>query len=289
MGREVAPTPGRPPVEQLAYSSPQVRGTAPAYKRSPWYRRAWDGVVDEISYLPATIRAFPGAYWRTARSGQQISSLSGFTDKFTDTVNPFGGGTHYGPLMGQRDAYDTGGRVGTATGHVENVTMAAAGIYGLGRAAPGLVRSAPGALRNAGSSTWNFLRNEGMIVPTADVVGASESAALAGTGIVGETAAGIEETRRIYSARALARAAQEPGPFHNFPQSFDDVIFSQGRQTVKPGYFRQARPGLSDDSIQYTLPGEVNGEAGIYEIFTRPSTSGRNEVIMHRFFRPNRN
>jgi RHS repeat-associated protein len=94
--------------------------------------------------------------------------------------------------------------------------------------------------------------------------------------------------KRIYSARVLARAAQESGPFHNFPASFDDVIFSSGKRTVVRNFFNQTKRGLSNDSIRYELPGNVNGQKGVYEIFTRPSRSGRTEVITHRFFRPYR-
>ena len=43
---------------------------------------------------------------------------------------------------------------------------------------------------------------------------------------------------------------------------------------------------MSNDSVQYRLPGEINNRSGTYEIFARPSQSGRTEVITHRFFRP---
>lgn len=66
-------------------------------------------------------------------------------------------------------------------------------------------------------------------------------------------------TNKIYSARVLQRMADEPGPFHNFPGSFDETIFSQGAWTVNPGYFNKAKPNLSNDSVLYRLPGEVNG------------------------------
>lgn len=35
-------------------------------------------------------------------------------------------------------------------------------------------------------------------------------------------------SNKIYSSRALQRMADEPGPFHNFPGSFDETVFSQG-------------------------------------------------------------
>ncbi len=93
-------------------------------------------------------------------------------------------------------------------------------------------------------------------------------------------------TNRVYSTRVLVRMADEPGPMHNFPVSFDRTVFEQGTRTVNPGYFRKPEPNLGSGSVQYRLQGEINGRPGVYEIFTRPSTSGRTEMIMHRFFRP---
>jgi hypothetical protein len=82
--------------------------------------------------------------------------------------------------------------------------------------------------------------------------------------------------------------AEEPGPMHNFPGSFDQEIFDNGTRSVNPNFFNKPAPLLSNDSIQYRLPGVINGREGEFQIFTRPSVSGRNEVIMHRFFQPNR-
>lgn len=73
---------------------------------------------------------------------------------------------------------------------------------------------------------------------------------------------------------------------HNFPDSFDDVIFNEGDRTLITDFWRVDRPGLSNDSAHYTLEGSINGRDGIYEIFTRPSNTGQTEVINHRFFRP---
>ncbi len=97
----------------------------------------------------------------------------------------------------------------------------------------------------------------------------------------------VPEPKRIYSARELARRADEPGPFHNFPESFNDDIFKNGKRTKVPNFFNKDKAGLSNDSIQYRLPGTVNGRDGVFEIFTRPSLSGKTEVIIHRFFKPN--
>jgi hypothetical protein len=110
-----------------------------------------------------------------------------------------------------------------------------------------------------------------------------------GTGLVDDAAGAVgREPNRIYSAHELIRRGTDLGPNHNFPESFNDIIFSQGTKTRRPNFFNQAKPGLGADSIQYRMPGVVNGKEGVFEIFTRPSLSGRTEVIMHRFFRPNK-
>ena len=96
----------------------------------------------------------------------------------------------------------------------------------------------------------------------------------------------VTQPNRIYSARELIRRANEPGPFHNFPESFNAHIFQNGTKNITPNFWRTAKPNMSNDSIMYSLPGQVNGRAGVFEIGVRPSASGRTEVIMHRFFNP---
>ncbi|MGH9181870.1 MAG: hypothetical protein ACRDY5_09165, partial [Acidimicrobiales bacterium] len=53
---------------------------------------------------------------------------------------------------------------------------------------------------------------------------------------------------RINSARVLIREAEEAGPFHNIPGSFDDAIYNQGTRTVVPDYFNKPRPLMGNDS-----------------------------------------
>ena len=97
---------------------------------------------------------------------------------------------------------------------------------------------------------------------------------------------------RIYSARELLRRAQEPGPFHNFPESFNDEIFAATRTVISENYVLYTKRGA------ITLPGKPirkNGKIvkrtparvveGTYEISVRPSANGRVETITHRFFR----
>lgn len=108
---------------------------------------------------------------------------------------------------------------------------------------------------------------------------------IAPAGTVQDTAPGAKaEPRRIYSTRELFRRAEEPGPYHNFPGSFDEQIF-QGTRTVTPNYWRVPKAGLSNDGVLYTQRGSINGRPGTFEIGVRPSVSGAVEIIFHRFFR----
>lgn len=102
------------------------------------------------------------------------------------------------------------------------------------------------------------------------------------------TAKVLPDTNKVFSNRVLQRMVDEPGPYHNFPESFDDEIFASGTKTVVPNYYNKPKSTLIDDSLQYRLRGHLNGRSGVYEIFTRPSVSGRTELIMHRFFRPDK-
>jgi hypothetical protein len=62
-----------------------------------------------------------------------------------------------------------------------------------------------------------------------------------------------------YSDRVIARAAEDPGPFHNFPSSFDRQIISHGsRDEFGGGY------------AQYSERGWANDYPGTYEIGTLP-------------------
>ena len=95
-----------------------------------------------------------------------------------------------------------------------------------------------------------------------------------GVAIGARTAVSAGTPNRIFSARVLARSAEEPGPFHNFPSSFDSAIFSGSRLNLSPNY------------TLYSLRGVINGRTGAFEIGVRPSASGRTQVITHRFFNP---
>jgi len=117
-------------------------------------------------------------------------------------------------------------------------------------------------------------------VEVAEALGEAEAA----EGAVAETTEAATQPTRIYSARELIRRAEEPGPFHNFPESFNQQIFDQGTATETSNFWRTAKPNLSNDSIMYKLPGNVNGVDGVFEIGVRPSVSGNTELIMHRFF-----
>jgi RHS repeat-associated protein len=103
---------------------------------------------------------------------------------------------------------------------------------------------------------------------------AEGEAGLAGLGEASPTIE-VNGTRYIYGERVLGRAVAEPGPYHNFPTSFDEGILG-GTRTV-----------VSDSYVEYTLPGTINGVDGVFEIGTRPAPlSDGGELITHRFFQP---
>ncbi|GAA5039038.1 RHS repeat-associated core domain-containing protein [Actinopolymorpha pittospori] len=172
-------------------------------------------------------------------------------------------------------AATTAGRAVSNTARSAATKVAASGA---GKAAASATSKVAQAAKSAGRSFSRAAR------PAAAQT--DDAAAASGASATSAASNAARPPARIFSARVLNRAGEEPGPFHNFPGSFDETIFSSGNRTVNPGYFNKPKPGLSNDSVQYRLPGSLNGRNGVYEIFTRPSLSGRTEVIMHRFFNP---
>ncbi|MCP3660558.1 MAG: hypothetical protein GY830_09710, partial [Bacteroidetes bacterium] len=98
----------------------------------------------------------------------------------------------------------------------------------------------------------------------------------------------VPKTKKIYSSRELLRRKAEPGPYHNFPESLNKTIFEKGERIIKPNFYKDIKPGFSNKGSFYKYPGKVNGKEGFYEIGTRFSSNGKTEVIIHRFFRPNK-
>jgi len=85
--------------------------------------QSWEVLLQMASYVPE-------GYWKTGLSGEQCSSLCGWIDALTDTTNPLGKGTRFGPQYGQAEAYKTGQRVGTGTGLTLNAVITVAGVHG---------------------------------------------------------------------------------------------------------------------------------------------------------------
>jgi len=202
------------------------------------------------------------------------------------------------------------GKVGARAGQAAALLAtagAAAGLVPTAVASSGIVSAvattatfaAPpllaGVAISKGLESYDSFQNGNVI----DGIASAGDAALAGLFAASTLRAGVQQLsaaaesgaaagpNRIYSARVLVRSAEESGPFHNFPESFNQQIFNQGTRTVTPNFWRTPKPGLSNDSVMYRLPGSVNGVEGTFEIGVRPSVSGNTEVIMHRFFRPN--
>jgi hypothetical protein len=84
------------------------------------------------------------------------------------------------------------------------------------------------------------------------------------------------QPKLIESANVLTRAEQEDGPFHQVPAAFEEEILN-GTRTQK-----------SEDYVEYSARGSVNGHEGTYEVGVKPSESGENGTVVHRFFRPDK-
>jgi hypothetical protein len=136
-----------------------------------------------------------------------------------------------------------------------------------------LLTTAPSKVVAVGFSFGLLVCQSGLIDGKAPSTLAAESAVAEGPNI-------------INSARVLMRTAEESGPYHNFPGSFDAQILQQGTRTVTPNFYNVASPLLSNDAVMYELRGSINGVEGTFQIGTRPSVSGNTELIMHRFFSP---
>ncbi|MGH9875749.1 MAG: RHS repeat-associated core domain-containing protein [Pyrinomonadaceae bacterium] len=179
----------------------------------------------------------------------------------------------------------------------QGVTDGFTGIAkGVGNAPAVALNGATGCIFNCGVQGAYFQGSNPLAVPLpfaynnareADYGSASSTGTLLGLGVAGAAVApsaaapsvvpaaeSANATNFIYSSRVLVRSAQESGPYHNFPMSFDSQIVSNGTRTGTSNF------------VMYRQPGTINGRSGVFEIGARPSASGRTEVITHRFFRP---
>ncbi len=130
----------------------------------------WDDIT-------GTLSNFGDAYWETAESGEQISSVSGFTATFIQSINPFGHTIDLGPLYGQTEAYETGQQVGQTAGTAENTILL---VVGTGEFALG----AGALIEGAGSTPIFALAGGGSLVLEGSVaIGLGQGATLAGMGI----------------------------------------------------------------------------------------------------------
>jgi RHS repeat-associated protein len=254
------------------------------------FQRGADFVEDNIDYIAA---------------GALI--VGGIAVMATGVGGPIGAAMIGGALL------SAGGSAGiqkVTTGRVSYREVAVAGIIGAG--AGGLGYGA-GALVSGGSKMAAFGRgalaggvesvaggaaNRGIHGQNAfDPAGMRNDLLLGGGigGVGGRLGSGhappavIEAApTRIYSARVLIRSAEEPGPYHNFPHSFDDQILHGTRTVVSDKYVLYTERGSLGHPGRYDLdpPRPARTIDGTYEIGVRPSDSGRTEVIVHRFFRP---
>jgi hypothetical protein len=151
---------------------------------------------------------------------------------------------------------------------------------GLASAGVGFVTSAV-----APAITTQSLSTATGLFQAGEAAGTETSATIGGL----NEATGQAGPSTIYSVRVMLRsAAKANDAFHNFPETFDQVIMNQGTRTVTTNFYNVPRAGLSNDAVMYEWPGSVNGTVGNFQIGTRPSVSGNTEIIMHRFFNAQR-
>ena len=129
------------------------------------------------------------------------------------------------------------------------------------------------------TGTWGSPSGPGAVswvspVSAESDVDAANTARAGAADVLAGRALNVNGRTVTYGERVIARAATEPGPMHSFPAMYDGVIIGQGAPTVTPsGYTR------------YSLPGTINGTAGMYEIGGWPNAAGNAFEITHRFFR----
>jgi RHS repeat-associated protein len=253
------------------------------------FQRGADFVEDNIDYIAA---------------GALV--IGGIAVMATGVGGPIGAAMIGGALL------SAGGSAGIqklTTGSVNYREVAVAGVIGagaggLGYGAGALVSGGSkvaavgrGALAGSAESVAGGAANRGIHGQNAFDPAGMRNDLLLGGGIGGvggrlgwrEPAVVAQATpTRIYSARVLMRSAEEPGPYHNFPTSFDDHIFQGTRTVVSDKYVLYAERGSMGHPGRYDLdpPRPARTLDGTYEIGVRPSDSGRTEVIVHRFFRP---
>jgi hypothetical protein len=93
----------------------------------------------------------------------------------------------------------------------------------------------------------------GLVLLTAITAGAGTEAAVAEEGV---EAAEVADTSVEFSQRVLDRMAETSNdPFHNFPSSFNQYVVENGDIGK-----------LTENYIQYELPGSINGTPGFYQV-----------------------
>ena len=99
-----------------------------------------------MAVIQSAVVATPGALYDTFSSGEAISGVTGTVDSATAALNPFGGGTWFGPQYGQDQAYNDGQTVGQITGAALNTVLLASGVSGAVQSVQA-IRSAGGLIQ----------------------------------------------------------------------------------------------------------------------------------------------
>ena len=207
-----------------------------------WYEKLLENTKDAAVFVGASIYYLPSAYWETGTSGEQISSWCGCVDTMTDTVNPFGGGTGFGPQYGQDQAYGQGQQVGFAAGFTMNAVVMVAGVHGT---VVGLqqLASAGGCLMQlaqiqttAGTVVNVVVVNGQAAVATAEM--------LAGLGVTAASAKNMADVKQQCNSKCDSKTPQPEKPTTKNPHGSKGKPDHQNKvQELKEKALEEAKPG----------------------------------------------
>ncbi|QDU58543.1 putative deoxyribonuclease RhsB [Aeoliella mucimassa] len=166
------------------------------------------------------IGAFVDGYVESAVSGRQASSLAGEVDGVTDSLNPFGGGTGFGPQYGHCEDYESGKTVGHVTGFTMNAVMTVSGMSGTVtainslRGAGGAVQVAQLAVVGGGYIEVVFINGQAVVL-TAELA-AQLGITAAATSNLGNAAANVYQATGGGSSGGVSSVWPKHHPFPKY-------------------------------------------------------------------------
>lgn len=248
-------------------------------------------VATDIKLLPIIVDQLPAAYQQTLESGAQFDSVLGYIDSYTDLMNPFGGGTNFGPLNPDSGGYQTGQGVGTGTAVVSQLILIGAG--GTGAAGAGMsggtltvpvigVMQTSGGLLTTVIGTTEVAVNTGVLVNGGVIlVGVADLGLgiLQMTGDPGDGGSpdvsnadryGIDPDNLDRTGTVASHAGDRP--YINSPTTIRNII-----ESADP----IPDPGGVPGALRWDVSGTFQGSSGVFELVIDPTTNR----ILHFLFR----